>query len=157
MTAPKVRSLAAAMQWRRSVSGRVVFTNGVFDIIHRGHVALLEAARREGAALIAAVNDDASAARLAKGAGRPVNSAADRARVLAAMQAVDCVIIFAEDTPERVIQELAPDVLVKGSDYDLDDVVGRAAVEAGGGSVLTVELEEGYSTTAIVDRIRAAS
>ena len=156
-TAIKVRSGAAALDWRHAQSGTVVFTNGVFDLLHPGHVALLEAARAEGDALIVGVNSDASARRLGKGPERPVVPAIARARVLAALAAVDCVVIFDEDTPLDLIRLLEPDVLVKGGDYTRATTVGADIVEARGGRVKHVTLEPGFSTTAIVERLRAPS
>jgi D-beta-D-heptose 7-phosphate kinase/D-beta-D-heptose 1-phosphate adenosyltransferase len=155
MTKGKIRSLPDALHWRRDVSGSVVFTNGVFDLLHPGHVALLELARAEGTALIVGVNDDRSAGRLGKGPGRPFLPAAARARVVAALAAVDCVVLFSEDTPETLIETIRPDVLVKGADYELEDIPGRDWTEAQGGRVLRIPLEAGHSTTAIVERIRA--
>jgi rfaE bifunctional protein nucleotidyltransferase chain/domain len=156
-TAGKVRALPAATVWRRSVAGPVVFTNGVFDLLHPGHVELLEAARREGAALVVGVNSDASVRRLGKGEARPVTAEAARARVLAGLAAVDCVVLFDEDTPLALIQALQPDVLVKGADYSREDIVGADWVEARGGRVVRVPLLAGYSTSALVERLRAPS
>jgi len=135
----------------------VVFTNGVFDLLHPGHVMVLESARAAGASLIVGINDDASAARLHKGPGRPFANVAARTRVVAALGAVDCIVVFSEDTPEDLLRTLTPDVLVKGGDYGLQQVVGREMVESWGGRVLTIPFESGYSTTAMVERIRAAS
>jgi rfaE bifunctional protein nucleotidyltransferase chain/domain len=156
-TAGKVRVLPAAAAWRRSVSAPVVFTNGVFDLLHPGHVELLEAARREGTALVVGVNSDASARRLGKGDGRPVAVQSARARVLAGLAAVDCVVLFDEDTPLALIQALEPDVLVKGADYSRESIVGADWVEARGGRVVRVPLLAGYSTSALVERLRAPS
>jgi D-beta-D-heptose 7-phosphate kinase/D-beta-D-heptose 1-phosphate adenosyltransferase len=156
-TAEKVRSLAAAVGWRRSQSAPVVFTNGVFDLLHPGHVELLEAARREGGGLIVGLNSDASVRRLGKGAERPVIAEAARARVLAALAAVDCVVLFDEETPRQLIETLAPDVLVKGADYARDRIVGADWVEARGGRVVRVPLVAGFSTSALVERLRAPS
>jgi D-glycero-beta-D-manno-heptose 1-phosphate adenylyltransferase len=156
-TASKVRRLADAVSWRRQQSGAVVFTNGVFDLIHPGHVELLECARREGDVLIVGVNSDASARRLEKGRGRPVNGEAARARVLAGFAAVDCVVLFDEDTPLDLIQRLEPDVLVKGADYARDAIVGADLVEASGGRVVRVPLVSGFSTSSIVERLRAST
>ena len=156
-TAEKVRSLAAAVDWRRSQSAPVVFTNGVFDLLHPGHVELLEAARREGGGLIVGLNSDASVRRLGKGADRPVTAEAARARVLAALAAVDCVVLFDEETPRQLIETLAPDVLVKGADYARDRIVGADWVEARGGRVVRVPLVAGFSTSALVERLRAPS
>jgi len=154
-TAGKVRSFEATLAWRRAVTGRVVFTNGVFDLIHPGHVELLEAARSEGDALVVGLNTDASVRRLGKGGDRPVNPEDARARVLAGFSAVDCVVLFDEDTPYELIRALEPDVLVKGADYTRDRIVGADLVEARGGRVVRVELVPGHSTTRIVERLRA--
>jgi rfaE bifunctional protein nucleotidyltransferase chain/domain len=135
----------------------VVFTNGVFDLLHPGHVELLEAARREGDALIVGLNTDASARRLGKGPGRPVANERARACVLAGLAAVDCVVLFDEDTPLELIRALAPDILVKGADYARDRIVGAEWVEARGGRVVRVPVVPGYSTTALVERLRAPS
>jgi len=135
----------------------VVFTNGVFDLLHPGHVEYLEAARALGDALVVGVNADASARRLAKGAGRPVNSADSRARVLAALEAVDRVVVFDEDTPLELIEALHPDLLVKGGDYTRATMVGADFVESYGGTVLAIDLIPNHSTTAIMERLRASS
>ncbi len=133
---------------------RVVFTNGCFDLLHRGHVALLEAARAEGHLLVVGLNSDESVRRL-KGEGRPLVPAADRAAVLAALRAVDFVVVFDEDTPAALIAALEPDVLVKGADYAVEEVVGRETVEAAGGRVVIVPLVQGHSTSRLVDRLAA--
>jgi rfaE bifunctional protein nucleotidyltransferase chain/domain len=156
-TASKVRSAAEAVTWRRSVSGPVVFTNGVFDLLHPGHVELLESARAEGAALVVGVNTDASVRRLGKAADRPLSAQDARARVLAGLAAVDCVVLFDEDTPQSLIEALAPDVLVKGADYTRDAIVGADWIEARGGRVVRVPLVPGFSTTSLVERLRAPS
>jgi rfaE bifunctional protein nucleotidyltransferase chain/domain len=135
----------------------VVFTNGVFDLIHPGHVALLEAARSEGEALVVGVNTDASARRLGKGTERPVVPEQARARVLAGLAAVDCVVLFDDDTPLALVQALEPDVLVKGADYSRDRIVGADDVERRGGRIVRVPLEPGFSTTSLVERLRASS
>jgi rfaE bifunctional protein nucleotidyltransferase chain/domain len=132
----------------------LVFTNGVFDILHRGHVAYLNEARGLGDALVVGVNTDNSARRLGKGPDRPVNTHADRALVVAALECVDAVCLFDEDTPRTLVAELLPDVLVKGGDYALWDVAGREEVEAAGGKVVLIPFLEGYSTTDLVQRIR---
>jgi rfaE bifunctional protein nucleotidyltransferase chain/domain len=151
--ARKILDLDAAREWRRSVRGPVVFTNGVFDLLHRGHVTYLAKARAEGAALVVGVNTDASARRLGKGADRPVTAEADRAFVLAALECVDAVVLFDEATPRELIAALAPDVLVKGADWADDAIVGADLVKAQGGRVVRVPLEEGYSTSAILKKV----
>ncbi len=156
-TADKVRRLPEAAAWRARQAGPVVFTNGVFDLIHPGHVQLLEAARKEGNALIVGINSDASVRRLGKGTERPVMLEAARARVVAGLTAVDCVVLFGEDTPLELIHVLGPDVLVKGSDYPRAGIVGGDWVEARGGRVVRVPLVSGFSTTSLVERLRATS
>jgi D-beta-D-heptose 7-phosphate kinase/D-beta-D-heptose 1-phosphate adenosyltransferase len=136
--------------------GNVVFTNGVFDILHPGHLALLEAARTEGGALVVGVNSDASARRLGKAPDRPLVPERDRARMLAGFAAVDCVVIFEQDTPLELIRALEPDVLVKGADYARGQIVGADLVEARGGRVVRVELVPDQSTTRLVERLRAS-
>jgi len=123
-TGHKVRDRAGALAWRRAQAGKVVFTNGVFDLLHPGHLALLEAARSEGDALVVGLNSDASVRRLGKGAERPLVPEAARARLLAGFASVDCVTLFDEDTPLALIELLAPDVLAKGADYTRDRIVG---------------------------------
>jgi rfaE bifunctional protein nucleotidyltransferase chain/domain len=149
--AAKLLTRADAVRWRRSVAGPVVFTNGVFDLLHRGHVAYLAVARAEGAALIVGVNTDASVRRL-KGPGRPLVPQGDRAYVLAGLAAVDAVVLFDEDTPRELIAVLEPDVLAKGADYALDAIVGADLVTARGGRVVRVPLQEGASTTNLITR-----
>ena len=156
-SADKLRPLPAALAWRGAQTGLVVFTNGVFDLVHPGHVELLEAARHEGSALIVGLNSDASARRLDKGTGRPVMDESARARVLAAFSAVDCIVLFDEDTPLSLIQALSPDVLVKGADYSRERIVGAEWVESHGGRVVRVPLVSGHSTSALVERLRAPS
>jgi len=156
-TAAKIRSREAAATWRAAQGeggGRVVFTNGVFDLLHTGHVALLEAARAEGDALIVGVNRDASARRLGKGPDRPVVAEGERARLVAAFAAVDCVVLFDEDTPLELIRRLRPDVLVKGADYAPDAIVGAKDVEEWGGRVVRVPLVKDKSTTALLEKLR---
>ena len=133
---------------------RVVFTNGVFDVLHRGHVEYLAAARAMGDVLVVGLNTDASARRLGKGADRPVNPQDDRAYVLAGLAAVDYVAAFDEDTPRALIAALLPDVLVKGGDYTRDTIVGADEVEAAGGRVEVIPLVPGRSTTSILQRVR---
>ena len=156
-TSAKLRTRAEAVAWRRGQRGAVVFTNGVFDLLHPGHVELLEAARREGDALIVGVNSDASVRRLGKGPERPVAGERARARVLAGLAAVDCVVLFEEDTPLELIRALEPDLLVKGADYSRDRIVGADLVEARGGRVVRVPLVNGFSTSDLVERLRAPS
>src|SRR4051812_44430585 len=131
----------------------VVFTNGVFDLLHRGHVEYLFAARELGDVLVIGLNADASVRRL-KGPTRPVNQEMDRAIVLAGLACVDAVTIFDEDTPAELISTLVPDVLVKGADYAADQVVGRETVEAAGGKLVLIPLVDGRSTTSILQRIQ---
>ncbi len=152
----KVVSLDEALAIRermRSIGATVVFTNGCFDLLHQGHVTCLQKARSLGDALILGLNSDDSVGRI-KGAGRPILPLEDRARVLAGLEAVDYICVFAEDTPRNLIQALLPDVLVKGGDYGVDEVVGREEVEAAGGRVTTVAFVKGRSTTDIVQRVR---
>jgi rfaE bifunctional protein nucleotidyltransferase chain/domain len=138
----------------RRAGKRVVFTNGCFDLLHVGHVRYLADARAAGDLLVVGVNADASVRRLAKGLERPLVPEASRAEVLAALAAVDLVTVFEEDTPAEIIAALLPDVLVKGADWAPDRVVGRDVVEANGGRVLLVPVVEGFSTTALVERLR---
>ncbi len=140
-------------QWRRQ-GLRIGFTNGCFDLLHPGHVKLLTQARAACDRLIVGLNSDASVARL-KGQGRPVQNEQARADVLAALEAIDLVVIFEEDTPQRLLDRVRPKVLVKGNDYRLDQVVGRTTVEADGGEVVLVDIVPGYSTSEIVARSRA--
>ncbi|MEA2722633.1 MAG: hypothetical protein QOH59_404 [Gemmatimonadales bacterium] len=156
-TANKVRRLPEAVAWRAGQAGPVVFTNGVFDLIHPGHVQLLETARKEGSALIVGINSDGSVRRLGKGTERPLVPEAARVRVVAALAAVDCVVLFEGDTPLELIQSLAPDVLVKGADYPRASIVGGDWIEARGGRVMRVPLVTGFSTTSLVERLRASS
>ena len=130
----------------------IVFTNGCFDILHVGHVTYLEAAKNLGDALVVGVNSDASVRRL-KGKSRPINPEKDRAAVLSALRCVDFVVLFEEDTPLRIITALKPNVLVKGGDYTPDTIVGADVVRSGGGSVVTIPLVAGKSTTAIAEKI----
>jgi len=134
-----------------------VFTNGVFDLLHTGHVALLEAARAEGDALIVGVNTDASVRRLRKGADRPVVPEAERARLVAALAAVDCVVLFDDDTPLALIRILKPDVLVKGADYTPEAIVGAKDVEGWGGRVVRVPIVKDKSTSKLLERLRRNS
>ncbi|HEY0971002.1 MAG TPA: D-glycero-beta-D-manno-heptose 1-phosphate adenylyltransferase [Gemmatimonadales bacterium] len=149
----KIFGWADAREWRRRTSGRVVFTNGVFDLLHPGHVDVLTAARRTGDALVVGLNDDESVRRL-KGPERPVRSAPERAYVLAALEVVDVVVVFPQDTPLDLIRLLEPDVLVKGGDYTEETIVGAPDVRARGGEVFVVPLTPGHSTTATIAKLR---
>lgn len=133
---------------------RIVFTNGVFDILHPGHVRYLRDARALGDVLIVGINSDRSVRALNKAPERPIHAEQERAEVLAALAAVDAVVIFDEDTPHQIISALQPDILVKGADWDENAIVGRDVVEARGGQVVRVPLAEGYSTTSILQKIR---
>jgi D-beta-D-heptose 7-phosphate kinase/D-beta-D-heptose 1-phosphate adenosyltransferase len=151
-----LEQLVQAVEDARAHGERIVFTNGCFDIIHAGHVGYLEEARSLGDRLIVAINDDASVSRL-KGPGRPINSVERRMTVLAGLGAVDWVISFAEDTPVALLKALKPDILVKGGDYSVDQVVGAPLVHSWGGEVKVLNFVESCSTTAIVERIRERS
>jgi D-beta-D-heptose 7-phosphate kinase/D-beta-D-heptose 1-phosphate adenosyltransferase len=153
--AAKIMSWDEAAAWRQRARGRVVFTNGVFDLLHPGHIDVLTAARRQGDALIVGLNSDDSVRRL-KGPERPVRTEVERAYVLAALSDIDAVVIFSQDTPLELVRHLRPDVLVKGGDYVPATVVGREEVESWGGRVVIVPLREGQSTTSIIQRLRAA-
>ena len=144
-------AMAARLQ---STGGTVVFTNGVFDLLHPGHVRYLQEARRLGDALIVGVNSDRSV-RANKGPDRPVIPEAERAEVLSSLGCVDLAVVFDEDTPCALISRVQPDVLVKGADWDADSIVGRDVVEARGGRVVRVTLAEGFSTTRLIERTRA--
>jgi D-beta-D-heptose 7-phosphate kinase/D-beta-D-heptose 1-phosphate adenosyltransferase len=144
--------LVGIRQQARREGRRVVFTNGCFDLIHRGHVEYLRQARGMGDLLVVGLNTDRSVREL-KGPQRPLNSQDDRARVLAALEMVDYICLFDEDTPARLIQAVVPDVLVKGGDYGPDEIVGRDTVEAAGGKVVTVPLTNGYSTQGLIEKI----
>ena len=146
----------AAAAWAesaRQAGRRVVFTNGVFDLLHPGHVRYLRAARDEGDVLIVAVNSDRSV-RANKGPARPITPEHERAEILAGLDCVDAVVIFDEETPADIITAIQPDVLVKGADWAADAIVGRDTVEGRGGRVVRIAVEQGWSTTAIVNRIR---
>jgi len=136
----------------RRAGKRVVFTNGVFDLLHPGHVRYLQAARAEGDALIVGVNSDRSV-RAIKGPSRPVTPEKERAEILAALACVDAVAVFDEDTPAEIIRAVQPDVLVKGADWAVDAIVGRDTVEARGGRVVRMPIEQGWSTSAIMKKI----
>ena len=147
----QVQAVAAALPSPR------VFTNGVFDLLHRGHCALLEEARALGGSLIVGVNSDASTRRLGKGTERPINREADRAFVLASLQAVDVVVIFDEQTPCELLALLRPEIYVKGGDYDMTTLAETRLVEGWGGLALALPFIEGHSTTGILERLAATS
>jgi D-beta-D-heptose 7-phosphate kinase/D-beta-D-heptose 1-phosphate adenosyltransferase len=149
------RDEAVAFVARARARGRtIVFTNGVFDLLHPGHVRYLRDARAHGDALIVGVNSDASVRALEKAPGRPVTPDAERAEVLAALEMVDAVVVFDEETPYAIISALQPDVLAKGADWAENAIIGRDVVEARGGRVVRIPLSGDYSTTAILERIR---
>jgi rfaE bifunctional protein nucleotidyltransferase chain/domain len=135
------------------VRGRVVFTNGVFDLLHPGHVDILTAARARGDAMIVGVNTDASVKRL-KGPRRPIRSEAERVYVLAALEAVDCVVLFDQDTPLELVRALRPDLIVKGGDYSEDTIAGAKEVRSWGGEVVVIPLTPGQSTTSIIEKLK---
>ena len=145
--------------WARvgGLPGPVVFTNGVFDVLHRGHATYLAQARALGGSLVVALNTDASARRLGKGPERPLNNEADRAALIAALESVSLVTFFGEDTPFELITELKPDLLVKGGDYDMDSLPETAVVKGYGGRALAIPFVDGFSTTALVRRIKAGA
>ena len=148
-------ALAGFVREARAAGQRIVFTNGVFDILHPGHLRYLQAARRHGDVLIVGLNSDASVRRN-KGPSRPINPEQERAELLAALECVDAVSVFDDDTPAEIIRRVQPDVLVKGADWPADQIVGRDTVEARGGRVILEPVEQGYSTTAIIERARRA-
>ncbi len=140
-----------------ALPGPVVFTNGVFDVLHRGHVSYLANARAAGSSLVVALNTDASAKRLGKGPDRPLNNEEDRAVVIASLESVSLVTWFDEDTPVQLLSELKPQVYVKGGDYDMRELAETALVEGYGGRALAIAFVDGYSTSNLVRRIRAGS
>jgi rfaE bifunctional protein nucleotidyltransferase chain/domain len=151
LTEVQVAALVAGV---RRTGRRIVFTNGVFDLLHPGHVRYLEQARALGDLLIVGLSADESVRR--SGPGRPITPQGERAEVLAALAAVDAVVVFPEDTPADIIHRIEPDILVKGADWPVDQIAGRDTVEARGGRVVVVPVEPGYSTASIVERIRSA-
>ncbi len=155
-SAAKIVGLGDALAWRRAASGPVVFTNGVFDLLHAGHVAYLEDARAMGDVLIVGLNSDASVRSLAKGTGRPFVPETERARVLAGLAAVDRIVLFDDPTPLALIEALAPDVLAKGADYTRATVVGADVVESRGGRVALIPLVAHQSTSLLAERIRGS-
>jgi rfaE bifunctional protein nucleotidyltransferase chain/domain len=149
----KIMSWDRAREWRGGIDGPVVFTNGVFDLLHPGHVDVLLGARAQGSALLVGLNNDASVKRL-KGPERPVRTAAERCYVLAALAMVDAVVVFDEDTPYELIMAIHPDVLVKGGDYSEASIVGAREIRSWGGNVVVVPLTPGHSTTSTIERLR---
>jgi rfaE bifunctional protein nucleotidyltransferase chain/domain len=157
--AARVLALEAAVRLvesRRSEGRTIVFTNGVFDLLHPGHLRYLQQARSLGDVLVVGVNADASVRRN-KGPARPITSGMERAEIVAALACVDAVVLFHEDTPAEIIRSIQPDVLVKGADWPADQIVGRDTVEARGGRVVRIPVEQGYSTTELVEKIRGGS
>lgn len=150
----KVHDPRELQRWIAALPRPLVFTNGVFDVLHRGHVTYLARARSLGAALLVALNADASARRLGKGAGRPVNPLQDRLAVVAALESVSAVTWFDEDTPEVLIRACLPEVLVKGGDWPVERIVGAREVLARGGRVESIAFEHERSTSALLERIR---
>jgi rfaE bifunctional protein nucleotidyltransferase chain/domain len=149
----RIMDWRGAETWRSSIAGRVVFTNGVFDLLHPGHIDVLTGARRLGDALVVGVNSDASVRRL-KGPTRPIRGEWERAYVLAALSMVDAVVVFEQDTPLELIQLLRPDVLVKGGDYHEGSIVGATEVRSWGGDVVVIALTPGHSTSSTIERLR---
>lgn len=145
---------AAFAEQLRAAGKHVVFTNGVFDLLHPGHVRYLQAARAEGDALIVGVNSDRSV-RAIKGPGRPLTPETERAEILSALACVDAAVVFDQDMPAEIIRRIQPDILVKGADWAADAIVGRDTVEARGGRVVRIPIEQGWSTTSIVAAIHA--
>jgi rfaE bifunctional protein nucleotidyltransferase chain/domain len=155
-SANKILSLADAVRQIANLKQqdkKIVFSNGCFDILHAGHVDYLEKAREKGDFLVIGLNTDTSVRRL-KGQNRPINQENSRARVLAGLGFVDMVVLFEEDTPYRLIKALIPDILVKGKDYEISNIVGADIVLGNGGKVETIELTEGQSTTSVIDKIK---
>lgn len=150
----KIRAPHEVAGWQAELARPLVFTNGVFDLLHRGHVTYLAQARALGAALLVALNGDASARRLGKGPDRPLNPVEDRMALVAALEAVDAVTWFDEDTPHALIVACAPEVLVKGGDWPVERIVGATEVLARGGKVVSIPFEHVRSTTGLVERIR---
>ena len=150
----KIKSSGGAAQWAAGLARPLVFTNGVFDLLHRGHVTYLAQARALGAALVVALNGDSSARRLGKGEGRPLNALEDRMAVVAALEAVSVVTWFDEDTPAALIETLRPEVLVKGGDWPAEKIVGAVQTLARGGRVVSIPFEHQRSSTALLEKIR---
>ncbi|MEP6509776.1 MAG: D-glycero-beta-D-manno-heptose 1-phosphate adenylyltransferase [Gemmatimonadales bacterium] len=141
-----------ARRWRQGFSGRLVFTNGVFDLIHPGHVDILSESRARGDALVVGINSDESVRRL-KGPTRPIRGEADRAYVVAGLECVDLVVVFGDDTPLELIEALKPDVVAKGGDYSVETIVGAHEVRSWGGEAVVIPLTPGHSTTSIIEKL----
>jgi len=152
----KIRAPQDLPRWLAGLARPLVFTNGVFDLLHRGHVTYLARARERGAALLVALNSDASVRKLAKGVDRPINGLEDRLALVASLESVDAVTWFDEDTPAALIETCRPEVLVKGGDWPIEQIVGAASVLARGGEVVSIPFEHSRSTTVLLTRIRAA-
>ena len=155
----KVMQVEEALEVRqeaRRKGEKVVFTNGVFDLLHVGHLDYLTKSKKMADLLIVGLNSDSSS-RLLKGEGRPLNSETDRAELLTGLKCVDLVVIFPEETPLELIKILKPDILVKGSDYSIDEIVGSEFVESYGGKVLSIELKAGYSTSGLIEKISSSN
>ena len=152
----KIQPPADAARWAAGLARPLVFTNGVFDLLHRGHVTYLAQARALGAALVVALNGDASARRLGKGGGRPVNGLEDRLALVAALESVSAVTWFDADTPAALIETLRPELLVKGGDWPVEQIVGGKETLARGGRVLSIPFEHQRSSTALLEKIRKA-
>ena len=148
-----IKSLKVILDNLRKSGKKIVFTNGCFDLVHIGHIRYFEAAREKGDILVVGVNTDESVRNI-KGKGRPMLKIGERKKILASFECIDFVTEFSEPTPERIIRELRPDVLVKGEDYALDEIVGRNLVENYGGSVQRIPYVKGYSTSSIINKIR---
>jgi D-glycero-beta-D-manno-heptose 1-phosphate adenylyltransferase len=152
-----ILSLDDAVRWVTGVRARgmtIVFTNGVFDLLHPGHVRYLRDAKRLGDVLIVAINSDGSARTLEKGANRPLNPASERAEVIDALASVDAVVVFDEETPHEIVSALQPDVLVKGADWAEGTIIGADIVEGRGGRVVRIPIRGGHSTTKLIEKIR---
>lgn len=150
VTDEQLQHLLAVWRFKDDI---IVFTNGCFDLLHPGHISYLEKARSMGDRLIVGLNSDESVKRL-KGSSRPVNNQSDRARLLAALHCIDTVVVFEEDTPARLIEQVKPDILVKGGDYTVEQVVGASFVSSYGGRVEILPLEAGYSTTIMLEKLK---
>jgi D-beta-D-heptose 7-phosphate kinase/D-beta-D-heptose 1-phosphate adenosyltransferase len=150
----KISELEGLLELLKSNGEKIVFTNGCFDILHPGHIHYLQKAKQMGDLLIVGLNSDASVQRL-KGTNRPVNKLTDRVTMLSALESVDFVIPFEEDTPIELIRNIAPDILVKGGDYSKEDIVGAELVEENGGKVAIIEFSDGYSTSLFIEKIKA--